>query len=100
MILTIFPARQASIGEIHLIHIKAAFLFNFEDIVYYTKEIPVTMFWLGAENPEEKKFARLHTPDFDIDESSLFTGIPAMTALLTESLHKYSSQKTIHTPKL
>jgi metal-dependent amidase/aminoacylase/carboxypeptidase family protein len=45
------------------------------------------MFWLGAGNPEEKKFAILHTPDFDIDESSLVTGTTAISNILIEALN-------------
>lgn len=86
----ILPALEASIGETNLIHLKAAFPFNCEDFAYYTKKIPGAMLWLGAANPEEKKFALLHTPDFDIDESSLVTGTTAMTSILIEMLNMNS----------
>jgi metal-dependent amidase/aminoacylase/carboxypeptidase family protein len=81
------PALEASVGKNHLIQLKAAFPFNCEDFAYYTKEIPGAMFWLGAANPEEKKFAILHTPDFDIDESSLVTGTTAISSILIEMLN-------------
>jgi metal-dependent amidase/aminoacylase/carboxypeptidase family protein len=91
LVQSVLPALKASVGESHLIHLKAAFPFNCEDFAYYTKEIPGAMFWLGAGNPEEKKYALLHTPDFDIDESSLKTGAAAMTSVLLEALDVYQS---------
>ncbi len=86
LVQSVLPALKASVGENHLIQLKAAFPFNCEDFAYYTKEIPGAMFWLGAGNPEEKKYALLHTPDFDIDESSLIIGAAAMTSMLLEAL--------------
>jgi metal-dependent amidase/aminoacylase/carboxypeptidase family protein len=80
------PALKSAVGEKNLVHLKAAFPFNCEDFAYYTKEISGAMVWLGAGNPEEKKFALLHTPDFDVDESCLITGTTAMTVLLIETL--------------
>ena len=80
------PALKASVGEKNLIHLKAAFPFNCEDFAYYAKEIPGAMVWLGAGNPQEGKYALLHTPDFDVDETCLITGTAAMTSLLIETL--------------
>lgn len=87
LVQSVLPALKDSLGESHLIHLKAAFPFNCEDFAYYTKEIPGAMFWLGAANPEEKKFAILHTPDFDLDESSLVTGTTAISSILIEMLN-------------
>lgn len=87
LVQSVLPALKDSLGESHLIHLKAAFPFNCEDFAYYTKEIPGAMFWLGAGNPEEKKYALLHTPDFDIDESSLVTGTTAISSILIEMLN-------------
>jgi metal-dependent amidase/aminoacylase/carboxypeptidase family protein len=84
------PALNAAIGEDNLVHLKAAFPFNCEDFAYYAKEIPGAMVWLGAGNPEEGKYALLHTPDFDVDESCLITGTTAMAVLLIEALHQNS----------
>ena len=80
------PALKASIGGKNLIHLQAAFPFNCEDFAYYTKEVSVAMVWLGAGNPDEGKYALLHTPDFDVDETCLVTGTTAMASLLIESL--------------
>lgn len=80
------PALKSAVGENNLVHLKAAFPFNCEDFAYYTKEIPGAMIWLGAGNPQEEKYALLHTTDFDVDESCLITGTAAMTVLLIETL--------------
>lgn len=87
LVQSVLPALKDSLEESHLFHLKAAFPFNCEDFAYYTKEIPGAMFWLGAGNPEEKKYALLHTPDFDIDESSLVTGTTAISSILIEMLN-------------
>jgi len=87
LVQSVLPALKDSLEESHLFHLNAAFPFNCEDFAYYTKEIPGAMFWLGAGNPEEKKYALLHTPDFDIDESSLVTGTTAISSILIEMLN-------------
>lgn len=84
------PALKSAVGDQNLVHLKTAFPFNCEDFAYYTKEIPGAMIWLGAGNPEEGKYALLHTPDFDVDESCLITGTTAMAVLLIEALHQNS----------
>ncbi len=74
------------VGKNNLVHLEAAFPFNCEDFAYYTKEVPGAMAWLGAANPGEEKFALLHTPDFDVDETCLITGTTVMATLLIEAL--------------
>lgn len=86
------PALRSVLGEDHLIQLRAAFPFNCEDFAFYTKFIPGAMFWLGAANPVQGKYAILHTPDFDVDERCLETGTLAMSALLWEGLR---SVKTV-----
>lgn len=80
------PALEKAIGAKNLRHLQAAFPFNCEDFAYYTKEIPGAMYWLGGANPEEGKFAILHTPNFDVDETCIETGTVAMSTLLYSSL--------------
>lgn len=84
------PALRAAVGEENLIRLEAAFPFNCEDFAFYTERIPGAMLWLGAANPEEGKYAMLHTADFDLDEDCLTTGVTAMAALLVEALLTYS----------
>jgi len=85
LVKTALPALQRTIGEDHLIKLNAAFPFNCEDFTYYTKHIPGAMIWLGAANPISGKYAMLHTPNFDVDETCLLTGTIAMASLLIGS---------------
>jgi amidohydrolase len=80
------PDLRALLGP-DLIQLKAAFPFNCEDFAYYTKEIPGAMFWLGSADPARGRYAMLHTPDFDVDESCLLTGTLLGTNLITSSLN-------------
>ena len=83
------PALQSAFGGENLVRLRAAFPFNCEDFAFYTKFIPGAMFWLGAANPEQGKFAILHTPDFDVDERCLETGTLAMAAMIWEGLTSF-----------
>lgn len=82
------PALKKAIGHQNTIQLKAAFPFNCEDFAYYTQHIPGAMYWLGAANPSQGRYAMLHTPDFDVDERCLETGTLAMAALLIETLSR------------
>jgi len=80
------PALAQQIGSENTIQLQAAFPFNCEDFAYYTKRIPGAMYWLGAADPDNNKFAMLHTPNFDVDERCIQTGTMAMSALLFSAL--------------
>lgn len=86
----VLPALREVVGESNLRQLQAAFPFNCEDFVFYTKSIPGLMVWLGAADPQAGKFALLHTPDFDVDETCIKTGAAAMSAML---LHRLSIEK-------
>lgn len=79
------PALKNAIGKANTIKLNAAFPFNCEDFTYYTKYIPGAMVWLGAADPDSGKYAMLHTPNFDVDETCLLTGTVAMASLLLGS---------------
>jgi metal-dependent amidase/aminoacylase/carboxypeptidase family protein len=81
------PALANAVGDQNLIQLRAAFPFNCEDFAYYTKYVPGAMYWLGAANPQQGKYALLHTPDFDVDEKCISVGIMAMASLIIEALH-------------
>jgi metal-dependent amidase/aminoacylase/carboxypeptidase family protein len=74
-----------------LIQVRNAFPFNCEDFTFYTRSVPGAMIWLGAADPEQGKYAMLHTPNFDVDESCLVTGVRAMTTLLLSTLSEANS---------
>jgi metal-dependent amidase/aminoacylase/carboxypeptidase family protein len=84
----VLPALQAAVGKENLRQLQAAFPFNCEDFAYYTKHIPGLMIWLGGANPQRGKYAILHTPDFDVDETCIKTGVLAMSAMLIQRLQE------------
>lgn len=90
LVRSVLPALQAAIGAENTIQLNAAFPFNCEDFAYYTKYIPGAMFWLGGADPGSRKYAMLHTPDFDVDERCLITGTASMASLLIEYLTRHS----------
>ena len=79
------PPLKTAIGEENTIKLSAAFPFNCEDFAHYTKYTPGAMVWLGAADPAAGKYAMLHTPNFDVDETCLLTGTVAMASILLGS---------------
>ncbi len=81
------PALESALGKQHITQLNAAFPFNCEDFAFFAKRIPGAMYWLGAADPSQGKYALLHTPDFDVDEHCLVTGTVAMATLLWEAFN-------------
>jgi amidohydrolase len=77
-----------------LLQVKATFPFNCEDFAFYTRTLPGAMVWLGGADPQHGKYAMLHTPDFDVDEDCLVTGVRAMTTLLLSALSASDAEST------
>ncbi len=82
-----FESATQYLGHEHVIHIDQRM--TAEDFAWYTHEVPACFFRLGTANTAEGIISGLHTPTFDIDESSLATGIGTMVSvalgLLTET---------------
>lgn len=57
-----------------------------EDFAYFAQEISSCFYRLGVGNPKTGVIKGLHTPDFDIDESSLKTGMGVMAWLTLNEL--------------
>ena len=49
-----------------------------EDFAYFAQIIPACFFRLGVKNAEWKQIRNLHTPTFDVDESSIEIGMGLM----------------------
>ncbi len=49
-----------------------------EDFAFYSHAVPATFYRLGTGNPEKGITAQIHTPNFDIDERALETGMGLM----------------------
>ncbi len=60
-----------------------------EDFAWYSHQVPSCFFRLGTGNSAKGIDSNLHTSTFDIDESSLETGIGTMTAIALELLKKF-----------
>lgn len=50
-----------------------------EDFAYYSQVMPACFYRLGTAHPGHPGEKRVHTPDFDIDEDALSTGVTFMT---------------------
>jgi len=50
-----------------------------EDFAYYLEKVPGCFYWLGCEPKGRERAPMLHSPDFDLDETSLLTGIEVMS---------------------
>ncbi len=57
-----------------------------EDFAYYTQKIPGCFYRLGIRNEEKNIVSNLHTSTFDVDESSLETGMGLMAWLAYREL--------------
>ncbi len=57
-----------------------------EDFSFFQAEIPGALFLLGTSNSQEGIHARNHSPDYDVDESSIVIGTKAMTSVLLNYL--------------
>ncbi len=57
-----------------------------EDFAYYSHIIPACFYRLGVKSPAWESIRNLHTPEFDVDERSLETGMGLMAWLALGSL--------------
>lgn len=60
-----------------------------EDFSFFAKEVPGLFFFLGAtpKDQDMSKAAANHNPSFDVDESTLVTGVRALSALAVDFLY-------------
>ncbi|MFN0120710.1 MAG: M20 family metallopeptidase [Blastocatellia bacterium] len=66
-----------------------------EDFAWYAREIPGFFFWLGVGNRTMGITAGPHTPDFDVDEKAIATGVKTMAAVALDYLEsEVRSQKS------
>lgn len=59
-----------------------------EDFAYYSQHVPACFYRLGVGNKEKGITSNLHTATFDVDSSSIETGIGLMTWLAVMALRK------------
>ena len=59
-----------------------------EDFAYFAQRVPSCLFRLGIRNTAKGIDSNLHTPTFDVDESSLLTGMSVMAWFALSLLNK------------
>lgn len=79
-----YKAAKLYLGEDNVVNLDMRM--TAEDFAYYAQLIPGCFYRLGVANPEKGITHNLHTPRFDIDESSLETGAGLMAWLTYNSL--------------
>lgn len=78
------PSLQRVVGSKNLVEVQPSM--GGEDFAYFAQKVPGFYIGLGVARAGVEKPAGLHTPDFEIDESALLTGLQAMASLLWDSL--------------
>ena len=59
-----------------------------DDFAYFQQKIPGVYFFLGGSNLEKGIIAMNHSPDFQVDEESIRTGVKCFSSLILERLNK------------
>jgi amidohydrolase len=80
------PIIRKTAGDANVIHVPP--VMGAEDFSYFQKEVPGMMYWLGVGNKAKGITGMLHTPAFDVDESSLVTGVKVMTNIVFDYLDR------------
>ena len=59
-----------------------------DDFAYFQQKIPGVYFFLGGSNLEKGIIAMNHSPNFQVDEESISTGVKCFSSLILERLNK------------
>ncbi|RXM38296.1 amidohydrolase [Chryseobacterium sp. CH21] len=59
-----------------------------DDFAYFQQKIPGVYFFLGGSNFEKGVIAMNHSPNFQVDEESIRTGVKSFSSLIIERLNK------------
>lgn len=81
------PAMERVLGKANLISSKP--ITGAEDFSFYQKHIPGFFWFLGVGNAKLGITAAHHTPDFNIDESALVTGVKIAALQLLDYLDRH-----------
>ena len=87
----IIPAVEQALGSSAVLRFRAPYPFAHEDFAHYAERVPAAFLWLGTQNLEKGIPSILHTPDYDVDEDALITGVIVMSAVvrrLMETPHR------------
>ncbi|TVZ26011.1 amidohydrolase [Gillisia sp. Hel_I_86] len=58
-----------------------------DDYAYFQKSVPGVYFFLGGSNNEKGIIAMPHTPNFEVDEESIRTGVNYFSSMIIERLN-------------
>ncbi|WP_114822437.1 M20 family metallopeptidase [Chryseobacterium sp. KLBC 52] len=59
-----------------------------DDFSYFQEKIPGVYFFLGGSNFEKDVIAMNHSPNFQVDEESIRTGVKSFSSLIVERLNR------------
>lgn len=59
-----------------------------DDFAYFQQKIPGVYFFLGGSNFEKGVVAMNHSPNFQVDEESIRTGVKSFSSLIIERLNR------------
>ncbi len=59
-----------------------------DDFSYFQQKVPGVYFFLGGSNMEKGIIAMNHSPNFQVDEESIRTGVKCFSSLIVERLNK------------
>jgi amidohydrolase len=81
------PSIRRAVGETNVI--EAPKRMGAEDFSFYEQVVPGFFLRLGSGNKAKGIVAEAHTPEFDIDEDCLVTGVKVMSNLVLDYLHSW-----------
>ena len=86
LVAQMLPTLQRVAGDSNVQSQKA--VTGAEDFSYFQREVPGFFFFLGGMTPGNTEPYPHHTPDFQIDDSGLITGVKALTEMSLDYLNK------------
>lgn len=64
-----------------------------KDFSYFAREVPGIFFGLGVAHKKLGITACNHTPDFDVDETCLQTGVKVMSGMILDYLDQEAAKR-------
>jgi amidohydrolase len=84
------PSIRRTVGEANVLNIKP--IMPAEDFSYFQRVSPGFYYFLGVGNRAKGITAGWHTPEFDVDESSLVVGVNVMSNVLLDYLERHAGR--------
>jgi amidohydrolase len=74
------PVLEKALGRENLLPLQPSM--GGEDFAYFAQKVPSFYIRLGVTRPGVEKPAGLHTPEFEMDENAMLTGLRAISAMV------------------